>query len=53
MGPGAYSPERADGVTRVRTTNITMGTSPGRADLVSKTATTVGPGQYEDNKQFG
>ena len=53
MGPGAYSPERADGVTRVRTTNITMGTSPSRTELVSKTATTVGPGEYENNKQFG
>ena len=48
MGPGAYSPERADGITRVRTTNINMGTSPSRAELVSKTATTVGPGQYDD-----
>ena len=51
-GPGAYSPERADGITRVKTTNITMGTSPGRAELVTKT-TTVGPGEYDDNKQFG
>ena len=53
MGPGAYSPERADGVTRVKTTNITMGTSPSRAELHSKATVTVGPGQYEDNKQFG
>ena len=52
LGPGAYSPERADGVTRVKTTNITMGTSPSRAELVTKT-TTVGPGEYEHSKQFG
>ena len=30
-----------------------MGTSPARADLVSKTANTVGPGEYEDSNQFG
>ena len=53
IGPGNYSPDRADGITRVRTTNITMGTSPGRAELVSKTSTTVGPGHYEDSKHFG
>ena len=52
-GPGAYSPERADGITRVKTTNITMGTSPGRAELVTKTATSLGPGEYEHSKQFG
>ena len=26
-GPGAYSPERADSLTRTKTTNINMGTS--------------------------
>ena len=55
MGPGAYSPERADGVTRIKTTNVTMGTSPSRALLAAKTSTTteVGPGQYSYEKRFG
>ena len=44
VGPGAYSPEHADEITKVKTTNIIMGTSPARADLVSKTIITVGPG---------
>ena len=50
LGPGAYSPERADGITRVRTANVNMGTSPSRADLVSKTANNVGPGEYDHGK---
>ena len=52
-GPGAHSPDKADEITRVKTTNITMGTSPARVDLVSKTVNTVGPGEYEDRNQFG
>ena len=52
-GPGTHSPDKADEITRVKTTNITMGSSPSRADFVSKTAATVGPGQYEDSKRFG
>ena len=27
LGPGAYSPERADSITRTKVTNINMGTS--------------------------
>ena len=53
VGPGAYSPENADEITRERTTNIVMGTSSNREDLVSKTTTTVGPGQYEEINKFG
>ena len=30
MGPGAYSPERADALTKSKTPNINMGTSPSR-----------------------
>ena len=25
MGPGSYNPERADGITRIKTTSINMG----------------------------
>ena len=30
MGPGTYSPERADGVTKSKMPNINMGSSPAR-----------------------
>ena len=30
-----------------------MGTQAARADIVSKTVNTVGPGEYEDRNQFG
>ena len=54
MGPGLYDIEAGDALTRVRTTNITMGTSPSRAQMTQKTATTeIGPGQYAYEKQFG
>ena len=52
MGPGAYSPERADGVTKVKLANVNMGTSPSRGTFVEK-GNDVGPGQYDDRKQFG
>ena len=51
MGPGDYDAERADAMTRVRSTNITMGASPTRRDGFVKTSeVTVGPGAYDDNK---
>ena len=54
MGPGAYSPERADALTKTKMVNIHMGSSPSRPDLVSKSAMShVGPGQYDDGKRFG
>ena len=52
MGPGAYDIEKGDAITRVKTTNINMGTAKSRADLVTST-TDIGPGQYNDSKQFG
>ena len=50
-GPGAYSPERADSITRTKTANINMGTSAvgTRLELETNTQTAdLGPGQYED-----
>ena len=36
MGPGAYSPERADGITKNKIPNINMGTSPSRPESFAK-----------------
>ena len=47
MGPGAYSPERADALTKTKMANVNMGTSPSRATNVRKDDN-VGPGQYDD-----
>ena len=50
-GPGAYSPERADSLTRTKTTNINIGTSEmgTRTDIRANNQTAdLGPGQYDD-----
>ena len=46
MGPGAYSPERADTVTKPKMPNISMGASPSRPEV--KRDLDVAPGQYDD-----
>ena len=51
-GPGAHSPDKADEITKVKTTNITMGTSPSRAEIYEKEKrpeVNVAPGQYDDH----
>ena len=54
MGPGAYSPERADSLTKTRMVNIHMGTETRAANLASKTTSSnIGPGAYHEGKQFG
>ena len=54
MGPGAYSPERADGITKQKIPNINMGTSPSRPGTFAKQDDySVAPGQYDDGKRFG
>jgi len=50
MGPGAYSPERADTVTKTKIANINMGSSPARA--ITRTDVDVAPGQYDDGIRF-
>ena len=50
MGPGAYSPEKADALTKSKMPNITMGNSPSRP--VVKRDLDVAPGQYDDGKRF-
>ena len=53
-GPGAYSPERAEKMTRTRAPNIDLGKSPARPGTFAKgTDIDVGPGQYDDAKRFG
>jgi len=54
MGPGAYSPERADAVTKTKTVNINMGSSPSRPSTFARGGdVNVAPGQYDDGKNFG
>ena len=48
MGPGAYSPERGDALTKTKTANINMGSSPARASIVKTTGIDIAPGQYDD-----
>ena len=53
MGPGAYSPERADGLTKQKIPNINMGGSPARPTSFAKGGdVNVAPGQYDDGKRF-
>ena len=42
MGPGAYDHERADGITKHKIANVTMGSSPARVSR--KHDTDVAPG---------
>ena len=45
-GPGDYDADRVDAVTKTKMVNIHMGSSPSRAEIVSKYLTKVGPGDY-------
>ena len=54
MGPGAYDPDRADAMTKSKTPNINMGTSPSRPASFAKGGdVNVAPGQYDFGKNFG
>ena len=53
MGPGSYSPEIADSLTKTRTVNIDMGHSPSRPHSFAQGGdVNVAPGQYDDGKRF-
>eukprot|EP00353_Schmidingerella_taraikaensis_P000920 CAMPEP_0185596456 /NCGR_PEP_ID=MMETSP0434-20130131/80769_1 /TAXON_ID=626734 ORGANISM="Favella taraikaensis, Strain Fe Narragansett Bay" /NCGR_SAMPLE_ID=MMETSP0434 /ASSEMBLY_ACC=CAM_ASM_000379 /LENGTH=546 /DNA_ID=CAMNT_0028224967 /DNA_START=7 /DNA_END=1644 /DNA_ORIENTATION=+ len=53
MGPGAYSPERAEGITKTKMPNINMGSSPARPQSFAKGGDIdVAPGQYDDGLRF-
>ena len=54
MGPGAYSPEKADAVTRTKQVSIRLGSSPARpASFARGGDIDVAPGQYDSGKKFG
>ena len=54
MGPGSYSPERGDSLTKVKTATINMGSSPARGSFIKRDDTNIGPGQYDDrNYEIG
>ena len=49
MGPGAYSPERSDTLTKPKIANINMGSTPSRPTSFAKGGDVdVAPGQYDD-----
>ena len=48
MGPGAYSPDRAETVTKTRIQTVNIGSSPARASIVKTTGVDIAPGQYDD-----
>ena len=52
-GPGAYSPEKADGQTKNKMPNIDLGKSPARPQSFAKGGdVNVAPGQYNHEKKF-
>jgi len=55
MGPGQYSPERGDSLTKTRVKTVKISSSPARPVSFAKQGdTNVGPGQYDDrNYEFG
>ena len=54
MGPGAYDPDKADGLTHPRIANINLGSSPSRPQSFARGGdTNVAPGQYDDGREFG
>ena len=54
MGPGAYDPDKADGMTKPKIPNINMGSTPSRPASFAKSGDVdVAPGQYDDGREFG
>ena len=53
MGPGQYSPERGDSLTKTRVKTVNMASSPARpASFAKKGGADVAPGQYDDGIRF-
>jgi len=53
LGPGAYSPERADAMTKSKIVNFNMGSSPSRPMSFARGGDVdVAPGQYDDGQRF-
>jgi len=57
VGPGHYSPERADSITKTQAPRINMGMnkSPSRPDgfAIQSMTDTAGPGKYDVGYKFG
>ena len=51
VGPGQYNPDVADAVTKQRTPNVNLGSSPARP--IPRNDVNVAPGQYDYDKGFG
>ena len=52
-GPGEYDHEKADAVTKSKTPNINMGSSPSRPKSLAQGGDVdVAPGQYDDGKRW-
>ena len=53
-GPGDYSPERGDSLTKTKTPNIDLGKSPSRPNTfaVAGHEHATSPGQYDDGVRF-
>ena len=51
-GPGEYNHEVADNLTKTRTPNINIGSSPSRPHSLAVTGSGADPGQYDDGIRF-
>ena len=52
-GPGTYEPTKAEGITKQKTPNINLGSSPARPQSFAKANDTeAAPGQYDDGIRF-
>ena len=53
-GPGTYEPTRAESLTKTKSPNINLGSSPSRPQSFAKGGDVdVAPGQYNSDKRFG
>ena len=54
VGPGAYAPERAEALTKHKTPNVHISSSPARPASFAKGGDVdIAPGQYNHEKKFG
>ena len=52
VGPGQYDVSRSDAITRQKSPNINMGSSPARRSTNARDGVDVAPGQYDDGIRF-
>ena len=53
-GPGEYNHERAESITKTKTPNINLGSSPSRPHTIANAGAEFqgAPGQYDDGLRF-